>query len=870
MSNSLPVLIIDKKGILGSLIAQKISKRDLIILVSKLVPEENSNIVHIPFRGLTPQVPDNTYSKLLIIDDKSFTTKDSIDSFLKKAKSDSSEIYFITSLGQPLQNIEQKLNSYQKAKLVLLGEIFDDKYNIEENTLTRFIDQIRKRGEIEIPGDGTEVSYPVSLADVVEGLSNLIYENLDKKIICFFPKNPITHLSLAHLFQKQNPLIKIDFKKGPVAKNSFLSPLDGHFYLGESIEVGDHIKNLDLVSKKEFTKTEIVRKPYFLRRTFLSLLFTVLFILLLPLISTLSFSLLGASQLNGVKRNISSGNLQQARENAQLASTFFKVGVYSSNVLSAEAGIVGQQNKVENIKAQIASFYLIAQAASYISDSALELNSIFNKQSYSKEDFSSAVALLKSSVAKFRELEATNSLPAKYKEQFMKYSPIVDLLDDSIDHLPNALGFEGNKKYLLLFLNNMELRPGGGFIGSYATLNIHNARVTDFRIYDVYDADGQLKEHLEPPFAIRRYLPSAHFYLRDSDFYFNFSDNALSAENFLALEKKEKFDGVIAVDVSMTKSILEVLGGVNVSDYNEVVTSDNFFDLANKHSSDSFFPGSTQKKDFLTAVFRSIQADLSSKKLPYLGLAQALADGILEKHVQLYFNDPSLEATAIVNGMSPGIIDTRKDNNTTINDFTGVAESNLGVNKVNSRIARTINKTSEIKEEKFSSSINISFKNDSDKDNYKNYIRFITPLGSKLESIKINGAEQDISEAVTDPGIYESKNFKPPPGLEVTTEIQSGKTVYGFLVTIPKNNIKTVNLTYSLNNKLDLSSSVNYSLKFIKQPGTEDYPFSLQINYPQSLKYINSNNSMKVADGSLSYETELVKDLDLNIKLASK
>jgi len=48
----------------------------------------------------------------------------------------------------------------------------------------------------------------------------------------------------------------------------------------------------------------------------------------------------------------------------------------------------------------------------------------------------------------------------------------------------------------------MELRPGGGFIGSYAILSVDKGKITNFKIYDVYDADGQLKNHIEPPFAI--------------------------------------------------------------------------------------------------------------------------------------------------------------------------------------------------------------------------------------------------------------------------------------------------------------------------------------------------------------------------------
>lgn len=55
-------------------------------------------------------------------------------------------------------------------------------------------------------------------------------------------------------------------------------------------------------------------------------------------------------------------------------------------------------------------------------------------------------------------------------------------------------------------------------------------------------------------------------------------------------------DGVIGVDLSFVKNILSVVGPVKVSDYNQTVNADNFFQIAQAHAENDFFPGSTQKK----------------------------------------------------------------------------------------------------------------------------------------------------------------------------------------------------------------------------------------------------------------------------------
>ncbi|MEX1052358.1 MAG: DUF4012 domain-containing protein, partial [Patescibacteria group bacterium] len=70
--------------------------------------------------------------------------------------------------------------------------------------------------------------------------------------------------------------------------------------------------------------------------------------------------------------------------------------------------------------------------------------------------------------------------------------------------IKEILAYNGEKKYLLLFANNMELRPGGGFIGSFGILTIKDFTIENIEIYDVYDADGQLKTHINPPDPIRK------------------------------------------------------------------------------------------------------------------------------------------------------------------------------------------------------------------------------------------------------------------------------------------------------------------------------------------------------------------------------
>jgi hypothetical protein len=77
-------------------------------------------------------------------------------------------------------------------------------------------------------------------------------------------------------------------------------------------------------------------------------------------------------------------------------------------------------------------------------------------------------------------------------------------------NLASILGSGEDKNYLILFQNNMELRPTGGFIGSYGVANFGGGKMNGLNINDIYSADGQLKGHIEPPLPIKNYLDEAN------------------------------------------------------------------------------------------------------------------------------------------------------------------------------------------------------------------------------------------------------------------------------------------------------------------------------------------------------------------------
>ena len=125
--------------------------------------------------------------------------------------------------------------------------------------------------------------------------------------------------------------------------------------------------------------------------------------------------------------------------------------------------------------------------------------------------------------------------------------------------------------------------------------------------------------------------------------------------------------------------------------------------------------------------------------------------------------------------------------------------------------------------------------------------------------------------AITDPLIYEAKDFIPPAGLEVEKNNEENKTIYGFMVNIPIGRIAKINVKYNLAGKISLDQNVfSYNLKLFKQPGIDSIPYSLSLAYPSIFNAVNVSDGMKEDRGKLLYSKKIAEDQDLSISFAKK
>ncbi len=450
---------------------------------------------------------------------------------------------------------------------------------------------------------------------------------------------------------------------------------------------------------------------------------------------------------------------------------------------------------------------------------------------------------------------APSVIPKKYQSKYLDFKERLGEIKRTalatkgiLATTPEIIGLGGRKKYAVLFQNNAEIRATGGFIGSFAIMNFENGKLYDLPIYDVYDADGQLKGHVEPPPPIKDILGEANWYLRDSNFDPDFPGSARRAEWFIKKSLNLDLDGTVAVNVFTLEDILSAIGPLQIPDYNETISAENLYERAQYHAEVNFFPGSTQKKEFLSTIASTLFAKLPSLTAEEgLRLASALSSSIDQKNALVSVLNPG--ATSILEklGWTGEVLDpVCPSEGLCYQDYTMVVDSNFGVNKANYYVTRRVEQVITLdKDLGVNHTLRLTYHNASTSNSwpagdYKNYQRIYLPEGTAISELKVNGVALSSSE------------------FELFAE--HGKTVVAHLVTTKTSETTTIELMYKTPG-VTKEGSPTYSWYWQKQPGTgEGDPITVYLNYPLYLNPEVVSPRAEVAPQQLKFELKNTSD----------
>jgi len=385
------------------------------------------------------------------------------------------------------------------------------------------------------------------------------------------------------------------------------------------------------------------------------------------------------------------------------------------------------------------------------------------------------------------------SLPYEYKESveilkdnLPKIEKIVSKSLEFSEVILDILGHYQKKQYLLIFQNNSELRATGGFIGTYGILTLDKGRIENLFIDGVFNADGQLKVNVVPPFPIQKI--STAWSMHDANWFFDFPTSAKKIAWFYEKTGGPTVDGVIAINPVLIEKLLNLTGPISMEKYKVSLDANNFRDIVH------------------------------------------------------YFRDDNLEDFIKKQGWAGEVISTDKD-------YLAVVNSNICGYKTDRVIEQEINHFSEIQSDgSIIDTVVIKRKHKGGNFSWYNkvnsdFIRIYVPLGSQLLFVKGNTKEEnsppiDYSKNgfITDKLVEKiEKNMKFDKKNSTYIFEESKKTVFGSWVYVSPGHSVEVVYKYKLPFKININKPDSYNLIVQKQSGINS-KFSFKLDFPSSWK----------------------------------
>ena len=498
------------------------------------------------------------------------------------------------------------------------------------------------------------------------------------------------------------------------------------------------------------------------------------------------------------------------------------------------------------------------------------------------------------------------SLPESFRQPFAGIrddvtGAVADLerATASADVLLDAIGANGKRRYLVVFQNSRELRPTGGFIGSYALMDLKDGSIEKIEIPagGSYDLRGGLNERIEAPEQLRLVNPRWEF--QDANWFADFPTSAQALTWFYEKSGGPTVDGVIAVTSNVMEDLLAAVGPVEMPEYGKTIDAENFHLETQKSVEIEYDKETNRPKQIISDMAPKLLKKLidgGAKDMPKL--ASAFGKALAAKDVQVWFRDAEAQTAAAGFGWT-GELAPPKDG-----DFLAVIDTNIAGGKTDAAVKEDIRHETRIEEsgaivdtvtvtrthtgrkgELFSGIKNID------------YLRLYVPQGSELlsaEGFEAPGAGYFLpaDDTLKPSTLLAAVEGQPKTDAKSGTRVseESGLSVFGNWVQLEPGETRSVKVSYRLPFRVqDLvrapetrlekvrqalgawSPTAAMKLVVRKQPGARQRTFASRIDLPKGWRVESSLPAEARPDaGGLALETALDRDLFVGMLLVNR
>ena len=397
--------------------------------------------------------------------------------------------------------------------------------------------------------------------------------------------------------------------------------------------------------------------------------------------------------------------------------------------------------------------------------------------------------------------------------------------------IPELTGFNGERTYLLLFQNNLELRPSGGYIGSFGILKINNAKIVSFEIHDTNIFDGFGKEQTEPPEPIKNYLKIDNWQMRDGNWSPDFSISAEQVEYFYHLQGgHEEFNGIVGVNATVLPELLKLTGPIYLEEIDKTFKSEDvLYELEYEVEKGYLERGIDfgERKTVLKILVKETLKELLEKTfLEQKELKNIVFEEFDKKNIVLFLKNRENQKIISKLGWS-GEVDKFYEN-----DYLMIVEANLASKKSNAFIKREVEYYVDLTKNELEGTLKIRYihegkEKDWFNDDYRAHLRIYLPYESWILEAKGQKNETSFSKEL-------------------------GKTVFNCWIEIPSGQEKVIEIKYLLPERI--KHEKEYKILIQKQIGVESIPFNITLKGMNQKTYIKNKIIEKDWEGIISFE----------------
>ena len=491
----------------------------------------------------------------------------------------------------------------------------------------------------------------------------------------------------------------------------------------------------------------------------------------------------------------------------------------------------------------------------------------------SRGDIAAAVSAIDASRTSLAEVpaDAIGQIVAardRAQELLGRYAPLIDTYAEVDDVLPAILGWEGRRRYLVLAQNPAELRPTGGYIGTYGIVEFELGRLVSHQFRDTQALDSRPGiAHVEPPSPLRDHLLGDRpWRLSDVNWAPGFPTVARDAIDLYRLETGgEEVDGVIALTTYALDELMTVLGPIEVPDYGVTVAPGETTLTAFAQTRPASVAAGTDRKAFLQSFASELFDRLLSLPIGQMpDLLPALQTIAQERRAYVWLAEPGAQAFIEEGGLDGAV-------RAVDGDFLYLVDANVGpVSKLNlvterrselevrldgfgnAHHALTVTWLNRIGEPGPLRDMLLAYQR---RETMGSYVRVIAPELSRLQAVEGGSDRLPVSGADS-------------------VGVEDGRAVFGVYHIVPPGTalVRMAWVAPYVVDGPDAAGHRRYRLTLQKQPGTVEDPVAIRIVPPEGARIVGAADGLTISPAGDAAEiaTNLRTDLELWVEFAAR